>query len=106
MGYTFEVVAGLTSEPWAENGMRSCGCCSCRALLFVSYRPRCAVAFVSVTQVYCSGDSNDAGGSKVTIAGGTFRNNSALELGGGIVAWGTPTVVTITGGEFINNSAK
>ena len=48
----------------------------------------------------------------MTIEGGVFRNNSALELGGAIVAWGTtsggldPTVVTITGGEFYNNTAK
>ena len=42
----------------------------------------------------------------MTIEGGTFRNNSALELGGAVVAWGTTTVVTITGGEFINNTAK
>eukprot|EP00752_Nemacystus_decipiens_P008148 g7287.t1 len=56
--------------------------------------------------VYCSGDSFDLGGSKVTIEGGTFRNNQALELGGAIVAWGTPTVVTITGGLFSNNTSK
>ncbi|CAN0419853.1 unnamed protein product [Pylaiella littoralis] len=62
--------------------------------------------------VYCSGDSNDLGGSKVTIEGGTFSDNRALELGGAIVAWGTtsgglnPTVVTITGGVFSNNTAK
>eukprot|EP00752_Nemacystus_decipiens_P008150 g7289.t1 len=62
--------------------------------------------------VYCSGDSYNRGGSKVTIEGGTFSNNRALELGGAIVAWGTtsggptPTVVTITGGLFRNNTAK
>lgn len=47
----------------------------------------------------------------VTIEGGTFSDNQALELGGAIVAWGTndgtedPTVVTITGGIFRNNTA-
>ncbi|CAN0375286.1 unnamed protein product, partial [Hapterophycus canaliculatus] len=45
-------------------------------------------------------------GSKVTIEGGTFRDNQALELGGAIVAWGNPTVVNITGGLFSNNTAK
>lgn len=57
-------------------------------------------------QVYCSGDSFDLGGSKVTVEGGTFTNNQALELGGAVVAWGAPTVVTITGGLFSNNTAK
>lgn len=60
----------------------------------------------TLPQVYCSGDSFDLGGSKVTIEGGTFRDNQALELGGAVVAWGTPTVVTITGGSFSNNTAK
>lgn len=62
--------------------------------------------------VYCSGDNNELGGSKVTIEGGTFSNNQAWELGGAIVAWGTtsggltPTVVNITGGSFSNNTAR
>ncbi|CAM9843693.1 unnamed protein product [Scytosiphon promiscuus] len=56
--------------------------------------------------VYCSGDSFELGGSKVTIEGGTFSDNRALELGGAISAWGTPTVVNITGGLFSNNTAK
>ncbi|CAN0047697.1 unnamed protein product, partial [Ectocarpus fasciculatus] len=54
----------------------------------------------------CSGNSFDLGGSQVTIEGGTFRDNRALELGGAFVAWGKPTVLTITGGFFSNNTAK
>ncbi len=46
------------------------------------------------------------GGSAVTIEGGTFSDNRALELGGAFVAWGEPTVLTITGGSFSNNTAK
>lgn len=48
----------------------------------------------------------------MTIAGGTFGNNRALELGGAIVVWGTttgggtPTVITITEESFSNNTAK
>lgn len=63
-------------------------------------------------QVYCSGDSFGMGGSKVTIEGGTFSDNEALELGGAIAAWGTttggltPTLVSITGGTFNNNTAR
>lgn len=58
-----------------------------------------------LNQVYCAGNSNDGGGSTVNIEGGTFINNSALELGGVIAAWGG-SVVTIAGGEFIDNTAK
>lgn len=57
-------------------------------------------------QAYCSGDSFGMGGSAVTIEGGTFINNEALEVGGALVAWGTTTVVTVKGGLFRNNSAK
>eukprot|EP00903_Cladosiphon_okamuranus_P012164 g11411.t1 len=70
------------------------------------------VATARAGAVYCSGDSFGLGSSKVTIEGGVFRDNQALELGGAIVAWGTtdngptPTVVTITGGLFTNNTAK
>lgn len=46
------------------------------------------------------------GGSAVTIEGGTFVNNEAFELGGGIVAWGPTTVVTVKGGIFRNNTGK
>lgn len=42
----------------------------------------------------------------VTIEGGTFANNTALELGGALVAWGPTTVVTVKGGTFRNNSGK
>lgn len=57
-------------------------------------------------QVYCSGDSFDLDGSVVSISGGTFSNNEALELGGALVAWGDTTVVTVTGGVFVNNTAR
>lgn len=40
----------------------------------------------------------------MTISGGSFVHNEALELGGGIMAWGT--VVNITGGHFENNTAR
>lgn len=59
-----------------------------------------------VSQVYCSGNSFDLNGSVVSIAGGTFTDNEALELGGAVVAWGEFTVVTITGGVFANNTAR
>lgn len=58
-------------------------------------------SFNSPQKVYCEG-----GVSAVSIEGGTFRDNSALEVGGAIVAWGGSTVVNIAGGEFINNTAK
>lgn len=51
--------------------------------------------------MYCEG-----GVSAITIEGGTFRDNTALEVGGAIVAWGATTVVMITGGHFSNNIAK
>ncbi|CAN0013328.1 unnamed protein product, partial [Ectocarpus sp. 6 AP-2014] len=54
----------------------------------------------------CIWDSFDLGGSQVTVEGGRFTDNRALELGGAFVAWGTPTVLTITGGFFSNNTAK
>lgn len=63
-------------------------------------------------QVYCQGNSNNLGGSKVTIEGGTFTNNEALEMGGAIVAWGSEDgntnsmVVNVTGGVFANNKAE
>lgn len=62
--------------------------------------------------MYCQGNSNNLGGSKVTIEGGTFTNNEALEMGGAIVAWGsedgntTSMVVNVTGGVFANNKAE
>lgn len=62
--------------------------------------------FGRARQVYCSGDSADLGGSQVTINGGIFRSNTAEELGGVLVAWGSTTVVTITGGSFSENRAK
>lgn len=61
---------------------------------------------LSLLQVYCSGTEAGSGSSEVTIVGGTFSNNEALELGGAIVAWGAPTVVNITGGFFSGNAAK
>lgn len=42
----------------------------------------------------------------VNIEGGEFINNTALEVGGAISAWGDITVVNITGGVFRNNTAK
>eukprot|EP00752_Nemacystus_decipiens_P006743 g6060.t1 len=62
--------------------------------------------------VYCDGNSNNMGGSNVTIEGGTFTDNVALEVGGAIVGWasndGEPSsmVVNITGGFFANNKAE
>lgn len=52
-------------------------------------------------KLYCNG--NEA--SNISIEGGTFRNNKALESGGAIALWGAPTLVTITGGTFENNKA-
>ena len=76
----------------------------------------CVSGFVShadirLAQVYCDGNSDNSGGSNVTIAGGTFTDNEALEHGGAIVAWGsndgepTSMTVTVTGGVFANNKA-
>lgn len=52
-------------------------------------------------QLYCNG--NEA--SDISIEGGTFRNNQALESGGAIALWGEPALVKITGGTFENNKA-
>ncbi|CAN0537054.1 unnamed protein product, partial [Laminaria digitata] len=45
------------------------------------------------------------GVSDVSIEGGTFRNNTALEGGGAISFWGPDVLVTITGRTFDNNNA-
>lgn len=42
----------------------------------------------------------------VNIEGGTFSDNTALEHGGALVAWGTGTVLTVTGGLFRSNTAE
>lgn len=52
-------------------------------------------------KLYCSGN----GVSTMTIEGGTFRNNTALESGGAIAIWGDDVLLTITGGSFENNTA-
>lgn len=44
--------------------------------------------------------------SNISIEGGTFRNNKALESGGAIALWGAPGLVTVTGGLFENNQAR
>ncbi|CAM9812841.1 unnamed protein product, partial [Ascophyllum nodosum] len=56
--------------------------------------------------VYSSGPSFELGGSNVIITGGTFDSNKALELGGALVAWGTPTTITVKGGNFKNNTGQ
>lgn len=58
------------------------------------------------TQIYCSGDDSGLRGSQMTIEGGVFSNNEALEVGGAVSAWGQSTVVTIVGGTFEGNKAK
>lgn len=68
--------------------------------------PASHAATSSFFQVYCAGESSGLGGAKVTIEGGTFSNNQALELGGAVSAWGSVTVVIITGGVFKDNTAK
>lgn len=61
---------------------------------------------VYIIKLYCAGDTTGLGGSFVTIEGGTFSENQALNMGGVITASGYPTVVTIKGGVFRNNTAK
>lgn len=41
----------------------------------------------------------------MSVNGGNFTGNEALELGGVFDAWGATTVVTITGGSFEYNRA-
>lgn len=61
--------------------------------------------------MYCDGDSEN-GGSNVTIEGGTFTDNRALEMGGATVAWGnnhaesSSMLVNVKGGVFVNNTAE
>lgn len=55
-------------------------------------------------QIYCSGVRDDLPGSELTISGGVFRKNKALELGGVLMAYGT--TVTILGGLFEENIAR
>lgn len=43
--------------------------------------------------------------SDISIEGGTFRNNKALEMGGAIALWGESTLAKVTGGTFENNRA-
>lgn len=59
------------------------------------------VATIKGGAIYCNGD--DA--SNISIEGGTFRNNKALDSGGAIALWGATTLVTITGGTFEDNEA-
>lgn len=42
----------------------------------------------------------------MTVTGGTFDDNKALEHGGALVAWGYPTVVIITSGLFKKTPAS
>lgn len=53
-------------------------------------------------QLYVNGGKE----SSISIAGGTFRNNKAHEMGGAIAVWGAPALVTISGGTFDNNEAR
>lgn len=53
-------------------------------------------------QLYCSGK----GVSDISIEGGTFRGNRALEAGGAISIYGENVLMTITGGTFENNVAS
>lgn len=53
-------------------------------------------------KVYINGNEP----SDVSITGGTFRNNKALEMGGAIAVWGESTLIKVTGGTFENNKAK
>ncbi|CAN0577625.1 unnamed protein product, partial [Laminaria digitata] len=46
------------------------------------------------------------GVSDISIEGGTFRDNTALEAGGAIAVWGDPVLLTITRGTFANNTAS
>lgn len=62
-------------------------------------RPLFCVA--KLHQLYLNG--NEA--FDISIEGGTFRNNLALESGAAIAVWGAPSLVRITGGTFENNKA-
>ena len=58
---------------------------------------------ITYVQVYCAGPLETLDSSKVTITGGTFDSNKALELGGALHATKT-SVITIKGGNFKNNT--
>ena len=58
---------------------------------------------ITYVQVYCGGPLRGLDGGRVTITGGTFDSNKALELGGAIYVFGT-NVITIKGGNFKNNT--
>ncbi|CAM9391328.1 unnamed protein product, partial [Choristocarpus tenellus] len=55
--------------------------------------------------MYASG-SSDGQGASVTVRGGTFLNNTALEHGGGFVAWGATTTIVFAGGRISNSTAR
>ena len=58
--------------------------------------------FVFRQKLYCDGN----GVLDISIEGGTFRGNTALEAGGAIIIWGDPVLVTITGGTFEGNTTS
>lgn len=57
--------------------------------------------FRSAHKLYVNG--NEA--SNISVEGGIFRRNEALEAGGALAVWGVPGLVTITGGTFERNKA-
>ncbi|CAM9421055.1 unnamed protein product [Choristocarpus tenellus] len=56
--------------------------------------------------MYASGDDEGGLGASVTVRGGTFVNNTSLELGGGFVAWGATTMIVFAGGQITNSSTR
>lgn len=73
--------------------------CVFRTLLDTPYIP---LLFPSFPQkLYCSGN----GASIISIEGGIFRNNQALDSGGALSLWGEKPKLTITGGTFEGNRA-
>lgn len=52
-------------------------------------------------KLYCDGSE----ASNISVEGGTFRNNKALESGGAIALGGESGLVAVTGGTFENNHA-
>lgn len=64
-----------------------------------------SLSFRMPLSVFCLQKISSSDPSTLTIGGGTFMNNTALELGGAIYAWGRLSNVHITGGVFSNNTA-
>jgi len=58
-----------------------------------------------IIQMFCAGDEESLGGSKLTVEGGIISENEAF-VRGGAIATGAASYLNISGGLFRNNFAK